>query len=355
MSEVNTQLTNNNALRNETEGALVADRVGERDLTVVRFLDGEVEKKADPSPEKQPVKDEEAKTEPFEYCDSTPLAADGEAFVVRFKEDARAFVASENSVNIENTTICETCDASVGGKDETPKDAAQDENPAELSTVTAIKSDTDSAIALEGAEEGSQPVSKKAVFKLTKPENFEELSQKMCCKRGRKLIYRPEEALFEATFTVLGTDKKNDEGIKVKDILEAEIKEGVKLGYIDKFDGLKTSEIKEEYENDTVYEYAEQEFRKMGVIADGQSVKVYVYDWDRVGMHHIGYIDNGQFAQALPYFVDKEKYSFDLCGIITGGKSKTVKKDANGKITIIKEKGDSLGVELDVTIVLRKD
>lgn len=195
----------------------------------------------------------------------------------------------------------------------------------------------------------------KTPFKLTKPENFDFLAENMCCKRGRKLIYKPNEVLFEGSYKVLGTDKKNDEGIKVKDILDAEIKEGLKLGYLEKFDGLKASEIKEEYENDIIYELAEQEFRKMGLISDGETIKVYVYDWDRVGMHHIGTIDADACQGLMPYLADKEKYSFDICGIITGGKGKRVVKNDKGKIDIIKEKGDAIGVELEVTVVNRKD
>ena len=195
----------------------------------------------------------------------------------------------------------------------------------------------------------------KAAFKLTPPENYEELNAAMCTKRARKLIFRPNEAIYDKTFTVLGTDKKNEEGIKVKDILDAEIKQGLKLGYIDKFDGLKTSEIKEEYENDVVYEYAEQEFKKVGVIYDGKKIKVYVYDFDGKACHHVGYIDETEAADVIPYLIDKEKYSFALDGIITGGNAKRVTKDENGKITVTKEKGGAIGLELDVTIIPRKD
>ena len=206
-------------------------------------------------------------------------------------------------------------------------------------------------------EQTEQPEEKpaKSAFKLTPPANLEELYAAMCTKRARKLIFRPAEAIYDKTFKVLGTDKKNEEGIKVKDILDAEIKQGVKLGYIDKFDGLKTSEIKEEYENDVVYEYAEQEFKKVGLIYDGKKIKVYVYDFDGKACHHVGYIDETEAADVIPYLIDKEKYSFALDGIITGGKAKRVTKDENGKITITKEKDGDIGLELDVTIIPRKD
>lgn len=196
---------------------------------------------------------------------------------------------------------------------------------------------------------------KKQPFKLTAPLNNEELLAKMCTKRGRKLIFSPKEVIYEASFTVLGTDKKNEEGIRVKDILEAEIKEGTRLGYIDKYDGLKSSEIKEEYENDIIYEYAEQEFKKMGIIYEDGKLKVYVYDWDGKACHHVGFIDEKEAEESVKYFSDKENYSFALCGIITGGKGKRVTKDENGKITITKEKGGNYGIDLDVTVIARKD
>ena len=207
----------------------------------------------------------------------------------------------------------------------------------------------------EETEQTEEEKPAKSAFKLTPPENLEELYAAMCTKRARKLIFRPAEAIYDKTFKVLGTDKKNEEGIKVKDILDAEIKQGVKLGYIDKFDGLKTSEIKEEYENDVVYEYAEQEFKKVGLIYDGKKIKVYVYDFDGKACHHVGYIDETEAADVIPYLIDKEKYSFALDGIITGGKAKRVTKDENGKITITKEKDGDIGLELDVTIIPRKD
>ena len=192
-------------------------------------------------------------------------------------------------------------------------------------------------------------------FTLTPPANLEELLASMCVKRGRKLIYAPKEVIFEGSYTVLGTDKKNEEGIKVKDIIDAEIKLGDKLGYLQKFDGLKSSEIKEEYENDVVYEYAEQEFKKAGVILDGDKLKVYVYDWDGKACHHVGYIESASVEQGVKYFENKENYSFDINAIITGGKGKKVTKDETGKITVEKIKDGDIGIELDLTVIERKD
>ena len=196
---------------------------------------------------------------------------------------------------------------------------------------------------------------KKEKFKLTAPANLESVLEGICAKRGRKLIYAPKEVIFEGSYTVLGTDKKNEEGFKVKDILDAEIKEGVRLGYLDKFDGLKTSEIKEEYVNDVVYEFAEQEFKKTGVLFDGKRVQVYIYDWDLKACHHVGYLDEEATKDFVPYLLDKEKYSFDIYGIITGGKAKRVTQDESGKITVTKEKDGNIGLELDVSVLMRKD
>ena len=239
--------------------------------------------------------------------------------------------------------------------EEKPTEEAQTSEVAAHHTETEKVAEKTEEQAEEQTEQAEEEKPAKSAFKLTPPENLEELYAAMCTKRARKLIFRPAEAIYDKTFKVLGTDKKNEEGIKVKDILDAEIKQGVKLGYIDKFDGLKTSEIKEEYENDVVYEYAEQEFKKVGLIYDGKKIKVYVYDFDGKACHHVGYIDETEAADVIPYLIDKEKYSFALDGIITGGKAKRVTKDENGKITITKEKDGDIGLELDVTIIPRKD
>ena len=193
------------------------------------------------------------------------------------------------------------------------------------------------------------------MFKLTAPENLEEVLAKICVKRGRKLIYRPNEILFNCTAAVIGTDKNNEEGIKVKNILDEEIKQGVKLGYIDKFDGLKMSEIKEEYENDTVYEYAEQEFKRTGLVLDGDKIKVYIYDWDMKALHHVGYVDPANVGELKPYLENRDNYSFDICGLITGGKYRKVIKDASGKVTVEKGNDGKIGLELDISILNRKD
>ena len=217
--------------------------------------------------------------------------------------------------------------------------------------------ETVEAPASEVQSETPAEVDKKAekeTFKLVPPPNNQELMDSMCAKRARKLLYRPAETLISATFTVLGTDKKNEIGEKVKDVIDAEIKQGVKVGYLDKFDGLTSSEIKEEYEDDICYEYADQEFKKTGVIYDGKKIKVYIYDWDGKACHHIGYIDTELAKDFIPYFENKEEYSFDVCGIITGGKGKRVVKVGN-TLKIVKEKGVPIGVDVDIAIIKRKD
>ena len=318
-----------------------------------------------------------------EATEETEEQAEEEKPVEEIKEE----VTEENGETVETEEVIDTDSPALELAEAADEATEETEEQAEEETAEEVKEeiletadDTDAPAEVQAETESEQTATEeqteqaeqtaeqpaevapateekpaKTAFKLTPPENYEELNAAMCTKRARKLIFRPNEAIYDKTFTVLGTDKKNEEGIKVKDILDAEIKQGLKLGYIDKFDGLKTSEIKEEYENDVVYEYAEQEFKKVGVIYDGKKIKVYVYDFDGKACHHVGYIDETEAADVIPYLIDKEKYSFALDGIITGGNAKRVTKDENGKITVTKEKGGAIGLELDVTIIPRKD
>lgn len=227
------------------------------------------------------------------------------------------------------------------------------EEPAEVEETPAVEDTVEDE---EDAEEVVEEKPKKDEFKLTAPANLGDVLANICTKRARKLIYRPNEVIFSHTTIVLGTDKANDEKIKIKNILDAEIKQGVKLGYLDKFDGLKMSELKEEYENDIVYEYADQEFKRTGILLDGDKVKVYVYDWDLKACHHVGYIDDESANLVKPYLIDREKYSFDINGIIVGGKYKKIIKDEkSGKITVEKGNDGNLGLEIDINIINRKD
>ncbi len=262
-------------------------------------------------------------------------------------------VAEAVEPETENTETTEEVEA-VEEVAEEPTEAEKAEELAVTAAEELAEAETEEAEEVEEATAEEKPAEKE-VFKLTPPSNLEEILAGICVKRGRKLIYRPNEILFNETATVIGTDKNNEEGIKIKNILDEEIKQGVKLGYIDKYDGLKMSEIKEEYENDTVYEYAEQEFKRTGLLLEGDKVKVYIYDWDMKALHHVGYIEGEEAEAVKPYLIDREKYSFDICGLITGGKYRKVIKDESGKVTVEKGNDGKLGVELDVSVIARKD
>ena len=257
-------------------------------------------------------------------------------------------VAEETTESEEETEAEEAVEAAIENPDvieEVEEEAESEEKE------TEEKDETEAA---EQSEPQAKP--EKEAFKLTAPANLEEILANICVKRGRKLIYRPNEILFNCTANVIGTDKDNEEGIKVKNILDEEIKQGVKLGYIDKYDGLKMSEIKEEYENDIVYEYAEQEFKRTGLVVDGDKIKVYIYDWDMKALHHVGYVAKENVDELMPYLTEREKYSFDICGLITGGKyRKVIKDEASGKVTVEKGNDGKLGMELDISVINRKD
>ena len=265
--------------------------------------------------------------------------------------------AEETVENEEETQAAETAEnteAQTENAVETPTETAETEQRPETAENATVSAPEENGQAAENSETAEKP--KKEEFKLTPPENNEELLARVCAKRARKLIYRPSEAIFELTTTVLGTDKNNEEKIKVKNILDEMIKQGVKLGYLDKFDGLKGGELKEEYENDIVYEFADQEFKRTGLLLDGNNVKVYVFDWDLKALHHVGYIDDESAEKVRPYLEESEKYSFDISGIITGGKYKKVIKDpVTLKVTVEKGNDGNLGLELDITVIPRKD
>ena len=300
----------------------------------------------------------EAVEEVTEEVEEVPLEAseeeseeilDEEGSLDGTEEEARALAEEAQAVEDEAPAAEETA-----SEDE----AAEEVIAEEIEEAEEVEETAEDAAEETEAAEEEKPAEKpeKEAFKLTAPANQDDILSKICVKRGRKLIYRPNEIIFNCTAAVIGTDNDNEEGIKVKNILDEEIKQGVKLGYIDKYDGLKMSEIKEEYENDVVYEYAEQEFKRVGLVLEGEKVKVYVYDWDMKALHHIGFVDQANVADLKPYLENRDKYSFDVCGLITGGKfRKVVKDEATGKITVEKGNDGKLGVELDISIVDRKD
>lgn len=305
----------------------------------------------------------EAEAEETETAEAAEDTADAVEEVTEEVEEVPLEASEEESEEILDE------EGSLDGTEEEVKELAQaEETEGGEVEETAEKVETEEVEEPESVEETTteetetaeeeKPAEKteKEVFKLTTPANQDDILSRICVKRGRKLIYRPNEIIFNCTAAVTGTDKNNEEGIKIKSILDEEIKQGVKLGYIDKYDGLKMSEIKEEYENDVVYEYAEQEFKRVGLVLDGEKVKVYVYDWDMKALHHIGFVDQANVADLKPYLEDKEKYSFDVCGLITGGKfRKVIKDEATGKITVEKGNDGKLGVELDISVINRKD
>ena len=277
--------------------------------------------------------EEVEKVEEAEAAEEVPLEAS--------EEESEEILSEEGSLDGDESEVEELAA-------ESESDESGEETPDENEEETPDESGEE-VVAAEAKPE-------KEVFKLTAPANQDEILANICVKRGRKLIYRPNEILFNCTAAVIGTDKDNEEGIKIKNILDEEIKQGVKLGYIDKYDGLKMSEIKEEYENDVVYEYAEQEFKRTGLVLEGDKIKVYIYDWDMKALHHVGFVDAANIEVLKPYLADREKYSFDICGLITGGKyRKVIKDEASGKVTVEKGNDGKLGLELDISIINRKD
>ena len=381
VEEITEEVTEENGETVETEEVIDTSSPAEELAEVAEEATEAAEEQAE---EEKPVEEiteevteENGETVETEEVIDTSSPAEELAEVAEEATEATEEQAEEETAEEVEESILETAEDIDAPEEEKAEDeqSATEEEPTEEAQTSEIavqdkvteevaeKTDETKNEVAEQTEETTEEQTEqteeekpaKSAFKLTPPENLEELYAAMCTKRARKLIFRPAEAIYDKTFKVLGTDKKNEEGIKVKDILDAEIKQGVKLGYIDKFDGLKTSEIKEEYENEVVYEYAEQEFKKVGLIYDGKKIKVYVYDFDGKACHHVGYIDETEAADVIPYLIDKEKYSFALDGIITGGKAKRVTKDENGKITITKEKDGDIGLELDVTIIPRKD
>ena len=236
------------------------------------------------------------------------------------------------------------------------KEAAEKAAAEKAAKEAAEKAAMEAQPAEVSAEEPAAEPAQEKGFKLTAPAYSAEVLPQLAMKRGRKLIYAPKEVLYENSCTIDVANKKNDEGLKVKNILDAEIKEGLKLGYLDKYDGLKASEMKEEYENDTIYEIADQEFKKAALRLEGDKVKVYIFDWTGTGFHHIGYLPENIAEEMNKYLTATDKYSFDICGIITGGKCKTITKDeATGKITVSKGKDGDYGVDIDITVLNRKD
>ena len=341
--------------------------------TVEENADEPVEVAEEPAcePVEEVVEEEPATDEVDETIEEVPLEMGEEEMQTVLDEEgsldgsqeevedlASAEIATEEPV-VETVEETAPVEEPVAVEPEAVEEVAEPvEEPAPAVEEVAVTQVAQVEDAEDDEEEKEEVVEKpkKDEFTLTAPANLDDILSRICTKRARKLIYRPSDVIFSHTTTVLGTDKTNDEKIKIKSILDAEIKQGVKLGYLDKFDGLKMSELKEEYENDIVYEYADQEFKRTGILLDGDKVKVYVYDWDMKACHHVGYIDDESANLVKPYLLDSERYSFDINGIIVGGKFKKITKDEKtGKITVEKGNDGNLGLEIDINIINRKD
>ncbi len=184
---------------------------------------------------------------------------------------------------------------------------------------------------------------------------MDEIADYLCARRRRRLRYNAEDVLFYGEFVVEGVDGRNYEGVKISDIVKAEIKIGERIGKIAKFDGLKAKELKEEYSGEKAYEYAGQELCRGGLLLNGETIEAYVFDWDIKAFHHVGYI-SGERAELLkPYLEDSEKYSYDVNLALTGGRYKKITAAEGGGYVI--EKGDdgALGLYLDVSVLDRID
>lgn len=192
-------------------------------------------------------------------------------------------------------------------------------------------------------------------FELTPPCDMEEIAEYLCAKRRRRLVYEKSDELFSREYKVVGTGGKNYEGIGVQKIIAAEIKEGVRLGRIEKYDGLSAKELKEEYADESAYEYAGQELSRAGLLLNGETVEVYVFDWDIHAFHHVGYLEGEEVEDLKKYLEEPEKYTFDVSAMITGGNFKSVKTCVDGKFIIEKGSDGDYGLDLDVVVLPRID
>lgn len=184
---------------------------------------------------------------------------------------------------------------------------------------------------------------------------MEDIVDYLCARRRRRLRYDAADALYYGEFSVDGTNGRNYESIKIAKIIDAEIKAGVKLGRMAKFDGLKAKELKEEYDGEKAYEYAGQELCRGGLLLNGDTVEVYVFDWDIRAFHHVGYLSGEKTEELKPYLEDPEKYTYDVNIAVTGGKYKTVTRDEYGKQVVVKGDEGEYGLYLDVTVLNRTD
>lgn len=230
--------------------------------------------------------------------------------------------------------------------DEVPLEYSDEEIDAILDEEGSLDGDEESVARLSE----KKPRKKKA-FELTPPEDMAEIAEYLCAKRKKRLIYDPSDAILSFETVVCGTDGKNYEGIKISKIIEAEIKEGVKVGKLAKFDGLKSKELKDEYEGDKAYEFADQELKRAGLLLNGDDVEVYVFDWDMNAFHHVGYARGEDVERLKPYLERPLEYDFDVNAIVTGGRYKRVVRDDSGKLVLEKGTDGPYGLSVDVTVL----
>jgi len=247
--------------------------------------------------------------------------------------------------------------AEAPAEEPVPAEEAE-EAPTEESVAEEAEASEDEEDAMLHEEEEEQPAEPdpEEASKEERKRMVEELKAVLATPPRRRYIAAPsEKALVDDEFTV-EVLTKSEMKENVQSVFKALIKEGVKLGYLDKYDGLSASEIKEEYEGELIYEVADQELRKVALkvceVKKQTRIGVYAFSWDGSDVHHLGYLDEQEKAEALiPYITDKDNYIFNICGIITGGKFKSVELDPkSGKIKIKNCEGLPYGIELDIAI-----
>lgn len=316
------------------------------DVTVIEEVANEIE--AAPSTEKN-VEDEitvtaQPKDEAFE-CIEDDIVLD----IEETQEERVTLQADENTEeNIETVEVAENVQETADTDDVDVVESEEDEAEQEVSPEeVAMFAEEEETVEQADTDEATKEERKRAV---------EQLAKELAVPPRRKYIAAPTEIpVVDEEYTV-EIPTKNLMKENVQSVFKALVKEGVKLGYLDKYDGLSPSEIKEEYEGEYVYEVAEQELKKisLGIVTVGkeQKVAVYAFGWDGLDIHHLGYINQQDKAQALiPYIQNKDEYIFNTCGVITGGKFKSVEKDeASGKIKIKNCDGLPYGIELDITV-----
>ena len=249
------------------------------------------------------------------------------------------------------------------GDEELPPEEAEEELPEaeeELPEEEEVPEEEEGPEEEEVLEEEvpEEEVPEEEVSAAEHKKIVEELREKLAIPPRRKYLAMPDETPeFEDDECTVDIPNRSEMKENVQSVFKSLIKEGVKLGYLERYDGMTVSEIKEEYDaSDYVYEFAEQELRKVALgictVKKETKVGVYAFSWDGTDIHHIGYLAEEEKAEKLiPYIEDKDNYIFNICGVITGGKYKVVEKDAKGeKVKLTNCEALPYGIELLVEI-----